>query len=1131
MFTKRLHVFKAGAQTSAQGVEREFTPKDLDEVVRSYDPNTHEAPLVIGHSGDNDSAPSYGWIKQFVRKGDDLYADVNFTDVAKDLVKDGHYRKVSISFYSPSSPINPHKGQWSARHLALLGASPPAVKGLEPFSFSEKEGVFDYATALTPENIFDTDLGPTMIQEKSPLELLKERLDEIRGEISDSLKDLEKNQASQSQVDVGQDEAAPAPEMATQQFAELKRKVSEASQKLANLETMMPSDSYEEGVKRVKAQGAHGHNVQVVEEVFEEKGGKRVKKTSPEEILEIAEEVEDQFAEDGVTRKTSKGAHGQEVQVVEQVHKEKAHKKDKMEVSEEEVMEEFEEGITRKVSKGAHGQEVQVVEQVYEEMGKKKKSHKPIIVEEDEEDMEEFKEDGKVPAGMSLEGEEVAEEAPADKKKSSKKSSMMGDDMDEEEEGDEFKEGKMGHKGKKSKSPVEDDDYLSEEDDEMFTEGAGDKSVKEGKAKFGHHAEKDLSNPAGRGSTGRSEDDSYAARQSVGKGEADGREMTSDDSGEQDAKRVKTSKSNEQDESREKLAKASPQENTDAESRWAEQNGKERVMNADQYDIGEKGLPERSKPGTSDGNEPHGRDGGPTKVSTLMEEDPSNEEFVVDLKSTKGNKTARVLHQESGDKRAPLKGGEIPDHADEVSHAEGVGHKTTKDGKVSFGTHPERGGDATGRGEKGKGKDDMDSRHSVAKAHAEDREGVIDDNGEQDADRVKTAKHSEQEADRVKTAKADADDRWEDQPGGASRAMNNDQFDDSDEGIPEANKPGISDGDEPHGRDGGPTKVSTMMEEDPSNEEIVTPLKNVKQSGDVRVVYQKAGEKRAAVKGQKIQNEAKEADYAEGEADGLTREPAPAKVSRKKDPMGRHNGPTEFPDKSEEDPDNLEMAVDLEDATQSKKVRIVRQKSGDAPTLDHKEKARTPMTKTGKGSTYGQKTPVLMDEDEVEEGYRETEDFGMGSLGQAKAMGYPTAMFEELKALKEENDRLKKEYEGQKIRARKAKIAEFVENLYIEGKLTDGVIPQSKLQNYCEGLEFGTLEFAEGESATTTLFSILERLPNMVYFGEVVANTKFQDPEDDDLDPHEKAMRMVANGEASDYVEAIKRCIPWGANG
>jgi hypothetical protein len=157
VFTKRIHVFKAGDQTSAQGVQRNFSDKDLQQVVDNYDPSIHEAPLVIGHAGDNDSLPAYGWIKGFAKQGGNLYADVAFTDTAKDLVKDGHYRKVSISFYSPDSAINPHKGKWSARHLALLGASPPAVKGLEPFSFSEAEGVYDFAVALSPSDIFDEE--------------------------------------------------------------------------------------------------------------------------------------------------------------------------------------------------------------------------------------------------------------------------------------------------------------------------------------------------------------------------------------------------------------------------------------------------------------------------------------------------------------------------------------------------------------------------------------------------------------------------------------------------------------------------------------------------------------------------------------------------------------------------------------------------------------------------------------------------------------------------------------------------------------------------------------------------------------------------------------------------------------
>lgn len=1033
MFTKRLHVFKAGTQTSAQGVERNFSPKELEEVVQSYNPGTHEAPVVIGHSGDNDSAPSFGWIKKFVRNGDDLYADVSFTDVAKDLVKDGHYRKVSISFYSPSSPINPHKGKWSARHLALLGASPPAVKGLEPFSFSES-GVFDFATELTADNLFDLDLGPTMIEEKSPLEILKERLDEVRGEVSDSLKQLKENQDKQSQVEVG--DKGEAPEMPSQQFSELKKKVSESSQKLANLETMFPSDSYDEGVKRVTAKGSHGQESQVVEQVFDE----------------------------GVKRVTADGAHGHKVQVVEEVFEESS-----------------KEGVSRKVSDGAHGHKVQVVEQVFEEMPfKRKKSRKIKGLEEEMTQDTEYKE--RKPSANLLEGEESSEE-----EEPKRKSKVSNPEMDVEDESEEFKE------------------------------GSSHKATKDGKVSFGTHAEKDLENPAGRGSTGKSLDDSYADRQAVGKGEEDGREKASDDAGEQDKSREKTASSTDQDESREKLAKASPQSNSDAESRWAEQPGaKDRASNANQYDPGDKDLPERSKPGISDGDEPHGRDGGPTKVSEKMEEEPSNMEIAVPLESTKGNKKARVLHQESGDRRAPLKGGDIADHV------EGVSHKTTRDGKVSFSHHPEKEGDPTKRAEGGKGEDDTDSRQVVARADEEDREGVTKDN-KQDADRVKTSKHSEQDADRVKTASSPSDDRWDSQSGGSSRAMNNDQFDDGEEGLPDGVKPGISNGKEPYGRDGGPTEIPTIVEEEPSNEEIAVPLKNVKQSASTRVMYQKSGDKRASVKGGAI------VDHAEGEADGLTREPKKGKVSNGTDPRGRDNGPTKFPTKSEEEPDNLEMAVDLEDSTKSKKVRVLRQKSGDMPSLDHKEKARTPMTKTGKGSTYGQKTPVLVEE-ETEETFKETEEFsGMGSLGQAKPKGFPTAMYEELKALKAENDRLKKEYEEGRIRARKAKISEFIEGLYNQGKLTDGVIAQSQLQNYCEGLEFGTLEFAEGESPITTLFSLLDRLPNLVHFGEVVSNSPFQDPEDDNLDPHEKAMKMVANGEASDYVEAIKRCIPWGA--
>jgi hypothetical protein len=319
VFQKRIHVFKSGDQTSAQGVQRHFSEKDLQQVVETYDPSIHEAPLVIGHAGDNDSLPAYGWIKGFSKQGGNLYADVAFTDTAKDLVKDGHYRKVSISFYSPDSAINPHKGKWSARHLALLGASPPAVKGLEPFSFSEAEGVYDFAVALAPSDIFDEELGPTLIVEKSPLEMLREKLDEVRQDVSSAVKELQGNQQAQptenlqevaassvtEQPELGQMANPDAP-----QFKETNKNVgregTEIAQQTADLEDQFPEEEFmEQGkISRKHAKGAHGQVMQVVENVYDE-----AHKESTDERKAAA----DRAFEAKRMKKEGKGAEAKEV--------------------------------------------------------------------------------------------------------------------------------------------------------------------------------------------------------------------------------------------------------------------------------------------------------------------------------------------------------------------------------------------------------------------------------------------------------------------------------------------------------------------------------------------------------------------------------------------------------------------------------------------------------------------------------------------------------------------------------------------------------------------------------------------------------------------------------------------------
>jgi hypothetical protein len=207
---REVNIFRAGTQTSAQGVTREFTKDDLSEIASSYDPQVHEAPIRIGHE-DNDKVPAWGWVKGVKLKGDQLYAEVDFSPLAEDYIKNGLYKKVSASFYSPESKINPEPGKWSLRHVALLGAQPPAVKGLKGFAYEESdEGVVDFASEMTLEAVFDPELGPTLKRDVSPLEILKEKLDEARSQMKTA--DLEKEQELEAPAQV--EEETPEGEFA-----------------------------------------------------------------------------------------------------------------------------------------------------------------------------------------------------------------------------------------------------------------------------------------------------------------------------------------------------------------------------------------------------------------------------------------------------------------------------------------------------------------------------------------------------------------------------------------------------------------------------------------------------------------------------------------------------------------------------------------------------------------------------------------------------------------------------------------------------------------------------------------------------------------------------------------------------
>ena len=122
-------VFKIGEHTDSAGNKKDWTEKDLDNIVAKYnEQNDHEAPLVIGHPKSND--PAYGWVESLKRVGDRLLAKPK--QVVKefaDAVKDGLYKKRSISLY-PDGTL---------RHIGFLGAVPPAIKGLKDLAFNDAD--------------------------------------------------------------------------------------------------------------------------------------------------------------------------------------------------------------------------------------------------------------------------------------------------------------------------------------------------------------------------------------------------------------------------------------------------------------------------------------------------------------------------------------------------------------------------------------------------------------------------------------------------------------------------------------------------------------------------------------------------------------------------------------------------------------------------------------------------------------------------------------------------------------------------------------------------------------------------------------------------------------------------------
>ncbi|MCT4654368.1 MAG: hypothetical protein N4A65_01025 [Cohaesibacter sp.] len=138
--TKRIEVFRPGTFTAMGGMSFSATAQELADLAERYDPDQYPVPVFVGHPKSDD--PAFGWVQSFSFDED---ADKLFADVGKlepqfsDAVEDGRYKRISMSFYQPSSTANPMPGQLYPKHVGFLGAAAPAVPGLKPVEFSDDD--------------------------------------------------------------------------------------------------------------------------------------------------------------------------------------------------------------------------------------------------------------------------------------------------------------------------------------------------------------------------------------------------------------------------------------------------------------------------------------------------------------------------------------------------------------------------------------------------------------------------------------------------------------------------------------------------------------------------------------------------------------------------------------------------------------------------------------------------------------------------------------------------------------------------------------------------------------------------------------------------------------------------------
>lgn len=143
---KWCEIFRAGTYKDAKGKDLVYSDEDIETIAKNFNEGENStAPIVVGHPKSN--SPAYGWVDSLKAESGKLYA--SFKQVADEFaewVNEGRYKNRSVSLY-PDRKL---------RHVGFFGATPPKVKGMPEYVFSEDSESETYDFGDLDDYKFDT---------------------------------------------------------------------------------------------------------------------------------------------------------------------------------------------------------------------------------------------------------------------------------------------------------------------------------------------------------------------------------------------------------------------------------------------------------------------------------------------------------------------------------------------------------------------------------------------------------------------------------------------------------------------------------------------------------------------------------------------------------------------------------------------------------------------------------------------------------------------------------------------------------------------------------------------------------------------------------------------------------------